>query len=294
VNVEHFFKCLNCGASSRVISGKTWICTTCQQEYAVKHGIPLLVRDWQRHAAEIEQAQKVKPNWYSEEQPVEAVSPWRHHLRKRREYVERVIKAYLERSGKPAADSLLDLGCGDGNQLSYLRQYAHASFGSDYNLTRLVRAKLRFDDTTFFLADILDYPAQDAFFEIVFFNHVIEHIQDDMQALATIYRILKPHGLLILGTPNEGAWWWQLAYKLSPETLERSDHVQFYTAPVLEERLKSVGFRVQQIEHLGWGPPHWGFDMRIRKYRVVDDAFERIGRAVIPHQASSLYMICTK
>ena len=61
---------------------------------------------------------------------------------------------------------------------------------------------------TLLLADILDYPAGDAAFDLVLFHHVIEHILDDTAALATVRRILKPGGLLVLGTPNEGCWWW--------------------------------------------------------------------------------------
>ncbi len=155
-------------------------------------------------------------------------------------------------------------------------------------------ARARYSSAVLFLADILDYPAQDEFFDIIFFNHVIEHIPNDAGVLNAIYRILRPGGLLILGTPNEGAWWWQMAYKLQPETRQSTDHVHFYTAATLSQLILAEGFQILQVKYTGWGPPHWGLDSRIRKYKWVDDAFEFLGHIFIPHQASSLYVLAVK
>ena len=268
-----------------------WTCRQCGVRYTVEHDIPLLVRDWRRHEDELIKARAVKPEWYLQEQPPDQFSPWRHHLKKRRRFVETAISQYLADRNIQRADTLLDLGCGDGNHLEYLTKYADKLFGSDYNLTRLVRARFRHSSARLFLADVLDYPARDDYFDIVFFNHVLEHIRDDAKALATISRILKPRGLLVLGVPNEGAWWWQLAYRLQPETRAKTDHVHFYTADVITVKLRQQGFSILDVKYLGWGPPHWGWDGRIRKYKWVDDGFELLGRHLIPKQASSLYIL---
>jgi SAM-dependent methyltransferase len=256
--------------------------------------IPVLVRTWETLETQLIEAREIKPRWYINEQLSELKSPWRHHLKKRREYIEMVIKKYLEAYDRSHATTLLDLGCGDGNNLQYLQNYAEKTFGSDYNLVRLVRSFQNYPTTILFLADILDYPAQDNVFEIIFFNHVLEHIHNDELALQTVYRILKPNGLLILGIPNEGAWWWQLAYKLQPEIQKSTDHVHFYTADTIKSKLQDQGFEILEIRHLGWGPPHWGLDYIIRRFKIVDDTFERFGRRIIPNQASSLYILATK
>ena len=128
-------------------------------------------------------------------------------------------------------------------------------YGSDYNPLRLTRAKIRNPDSTFFLADILDYPTKSESFDIIFFNHVIEHIPDDNLALLEIYRALKHDGLLILGTPNEGCWWWQYAYRKDPEILKKSDHVHFYTADIIEAKLIRAGFQLITRKHMGLGAP---------------------------------------
>lgn len=251
----------------------------------------MLVADPAAHRADLEHARAVSPLWYVDAQASEAASPWRHHLRKRRRYVQKVLRAELERRALAKVPALLDLGCGDGNHLEWLAEFAERTYGCDYNMVRLARARARNRDAVILLADILDFPAFDRTFDIIFFNHVIEHIRDDVDALKTIKRLLTPDGLLVLGTPNEGSWWWQLAYRRDPQSLATTDHVHFYTAHILGERLRSAGLRTDAVHHMGWGPPDWRLDGRIRKYKIVDDAFELLGRALIPKQASSLYVL---
>ena len=288
------FRCLLCGRSPLDSHGTRWACRRCGHVYPLEDEIPILVRSREAHEGELERARATKPNWYLSEQPIEEASPWRHHVRKRRLYVEAAIGRYLRALERTRAETLLDLGCGDGNHLEYLRGYAEACFGSDFNLVRLARARRRRPDVVLFLADILDYPCQDDAFEIIFFNHVLEHIPRDEAALATVFRILRPHGLLVLGTPNEGVWWWQLAYRLQPQTLATTDHVHFYTAETLGAKLVQQGFTLLETAHMGWGPPHWGIDGRVRRFKVLDDLFEAIGRRLCPRQASSLYVLATK
>jgi SAM-dependent methyltransferase len=253
-----------------------------------------LVHDPVAHEAEMATARTVNPDWYVAEQPPEAVSPWRHHLTKRRRYVESVLSLELGRRGRARADAILDLGCGDGNNLVWLKPFGEQLYGSDYNAVRLVRARKRMPDACLFLADILDYPARDGAFDVVFFNHVLEHIPDDERALATVRRILAPGGLLVLGVPNEGAWWWQLAYRRAPEVLASTDHVHFYTAKTVSEKVAQSGLRVEKVHHMGWGPPDWHLDGRLRRHKILDDLFEFAGRVFLPTQASSLYVLATK
>jgi SAM-dependent methyltransferase len=209
-------------------------------------------------------------------------------------YVESAISGYLQARSQSRAAALLNMGCGDGNHLQYLQKYARVVYGSDYNLARLLRAHRRCPQLPLFLADILNYPVQDDFFDIIFCNHVIEHIPEDHLALRTMHRILKPDGLLVLGVPNEGVWFWQLAYHLQPAVLRTTDHVHFYTAATIGRKLVDQEFNLLKTVYLGWGPPHWGLDGLLRQYKVLDDFFEICGKRLVPQQASSLYLLATK
>ncbi len=286
-------RCLACDAALAK-EEDALVCSVCGRLYPAPQGIPLLVRDCEYHLAMIDEASAVKPNWYVMEQPPEAASPWRHHLRRHRLYVSAVLRREIARRALPPEFRLLDLGCGDGNNMAWLKDFGGRLYGSDYNLTRLARAQHLVPEATCFLADILDYPAPDGFFDVIFFNHVIEHIPNDLAALREVCRILSPRGLLILGAPNEGCWWWQLAYRRDPESLRTTDHVHFYTRRTLSARMAEAGLDVFESKGLGFGPPDWRLDGKIRKYEWVDDLFECLGQTFMPSQASSLYLLANK
>jgi SAM-dependent methyltransferase len=186
------------------------------------------------------------------------------------------------------------MGCGDGSNLKWLAKYFDTMLASDYNLVRLLRASRLDLCTEVFMADITDYPAANDSLDVIFFNHVLEHIPDDKAALREAFRILKPGGLLVLGVPNEGAFFWQLAYWLQPESKRLSDHVHCYTSATLGRKCREAGFAVQEIRPIGWGVPHWGWDERLRGRKWVDDLFETLGKVFLRSQATSLYLILSK
>jgi SAM-dependent methyltransferase len=49
--------------------------------------------------------------------------------------------------------------------------------------------------------DISRVPLPDASYDIVMANHVLEHIEDDRQAMRELYRLLKPEGVALLTVP---------------------------------------------------------------------------------------------
>lgn len=54
-----------------------------------------------------------------------------------------------------------------------------------------------------YIGDITKYNSSisDNFYDVIFFLEVIEHVNNPFDAITEIYRILKPHGLLVLSTP---------------------------------------------------------------------------------------------
>jgi ubiquinone/menaquinone biosynthesis C-methylase UbiE len=49
--------------------------------------------------------------------------------------------------------------------------------------------------------DIHQIPFEDNSFDVVFCNHVMEHVDDDLKACAEINRVLKPNGWGIIQSP---------------------------------------------------------------------------------------------
>lgn len=285
------FRCPSCHASlGQELPGEVQKCAVCGHVVDVLSGVPILLRDRPAIEESINAAKQERRSWYEEPHAGQWQGPYRHHLKKRRAYIESTLRKYAQSDGLVG----LDLGCGDGGNYVWLKDKVGRLYGSDYNLTRAVRAKKHTSERRIYLADVLDYPVTDDAFDLIFFNHVLEHIPDDVTALSEVHRILKPNGTVILGVPNEGAWLWQLAYRLQPQSRRTTDHVQFYTLGSLAEKCIDAGFTVKESKRIGWGIPHWSLDARLRGRKWVDDAFEIVGRTLIPSQATSIYLVLTK
>ncbi len=98
-------------------------------------------------------------------------------------------------------------------------------------------------------ADILSLPFNDNSFDVLFCNHVLEHIEDDKKAMSEIFRVLKPKGWAILQVPiqtNREKTYEDFSIT-SPEERKKHfgqyDHVRWYGKDYYE-RLQNTGFKV--------------------------------------------------
>ena len=222
-------------------------CPRCRLTIENVDGIPLLVRDRQAIEAIIAEArQQGLDAWYTKPQLGQWAGPYRHHVIKRKQWVEGVIGRAGQRAVAAEPSVGLDLGCGDGYQSSTgCSPISLALYGSDYNLLRLLRAAKLGIDARLFMADICNYPAEDDCFDVIFFNHVLGTHPGRCRRASGSRRILKP-GAADLGVPNEGAAFWQLAYRLQPKIRATSDHQHFYTANSVAAQCKAAGLTVRE------------------------------------------------
>ncbi|MFC7357684.1 class I SAM-dependent methyltransferase [Jejudonia soesokkakensis] len=103
-------------------------------------------------------------------------------------------------------------------------------------------------------ADICKLPFKDNSFDIIFCNHVLEHIPDDTKAMQELYRVLAPGGMAILQVPLEN----DRAKTFEDDTItdpkERAaifgqyDHVRIYGMDYFD-KLRSVGFTVEAVDY---------------------------------------------
>ncbi|MDP3354233.1 MAG: methyltransferase domain-containing protein, partial [Flavobacteriaceae bacterium] len=101
-------------------------------------------------------------------------------------------------------------------------------------------------------ADILALPFDDNTFDVVFCNHVLEHIIDDQKAMSELYRVMKKGGFGIFQVPQD----LNLEKTFEDFTItnpkERAihfgqyDHVRIYGQDYFK-RLENAGFEVHQI-----------------------------------------------
>ncbi|MBN1121620.1 MAG: methyltransferase domain-containing protein [Anaerolineae bacterium] len=95
---------------------------------------------------------------------------------------------------------ILSVGCGLGAYPAHLVGENPNVYAFDIELDRAITAHERVPNTHVAAAEHLPYP--DESFDVVFSNEVLEHVQDDQQALAEQARVLKSGGRTIIFCPN--------------------------------------------------------------------------------------------
>lgn len=98
-------------------------------------------------------------------------------------------------------------------------------------------------------ADILDLPFEDESFDIIFCNHVLEHIEDDQKAMSEIFRVMRKGGWGIIQVPMKNTLEKTYEDFSIKDPKERQhhfgqyDHVRWYGMDYFD-RLKKAGFKV--------------------------------------------------
>ena len=101
-------------------------------------------------------------------------------------------------------------------------------------------------------ANILALPFEDHSFDVVFCNHVLEHIIDDQKAMSELYRVMKKGGFGIFQVPQDLSL--HVTYedftitdpKEKANHFGQYDHVRIYGQDYFN-RLEEVGFNVNPI-----------------------------------------------
>jgi SAM-dependent methyltransferase len=103
-------------------------------------------------------------------------------------------------------------------------------------------------------ADICDLPFKDDEFDVVFCNHVLEHITDDYKAMQELYRVLKTGGFGVFQIPqdlNRATTFEDDSItdkKQRAEIFGQYDHVRVYGRDYFN-KLRAIGFRVDEVDY---------------------------------------------
>ena len=117
--------------------------------------------------------------------------------------------------------------------------------------------------------DIQNIQFEDERFDLIFCNHVLEHVTDDRKAMSELYRILKPGGRAFLTVPfdPESEKTYEDPSIVSPMRRRihfgQKDHVRCYGMD-FRSRLESAGFRVDPFKAAALG------EEAVRRHALIE------------------------
>lgn len=141
---------------------------------------------------------------------------------------------------------ILDVGCGPGTILRNLRRQGWDSYGVELSPAAVERAHSH--GLKVICGELLQAGFRADFFDVVFFNHSLEHMHHPLEILAEVKRVLKSGGLLMIKIPNAasfearlfGKWWigWDVPR-----------HLYHFTTETISRLLRAASFRLLDIKY---------------------------------------------
>ena len=210
-----------------------------------------------------------------------------------REAVISLVLSAVERDGKtPREFEVLDLGCGIGLFMRDLRDRGFANVkGVDMD-PRCVRQARQYGECEIGkVENILEMYGSNSF-DIIIMSHVLEHIDNPIEALETLKTVTRRW--IVLAVPNPLRPIIQLKYTLRSKNYSNKGHVFSWDRSHFENFLQ----RKNQLEIVEWATdrirliPFRAIRRAVRKVGLLDAIERRFLAHSFPYFSDSLIVLC--
>lgn len=166
-------------------------------------------------------------------------------------WFQRHVIAYRLAAGHVDGARVLDAGCGEGYGLAMLRDVGAASVtGADLDAKAVAHATKRYAGGTIEVVrcELMDLPLIDDEIDVTVSFQVIEHLHDIPGYLASLRRVTRPGGTILIATPN------RLTFTPDSDVPVNPFHTREFTAAELDDELTHAGYEVGGILGIHHGP----------------------------------------
>lgn len=177
-------------------------------------------------------------------------------------FFEILVRLFRRRRAKVIArrsrpGPVLDVGCGRGLTLFYLKSLGFEAHGQEFSETAAWHARNALG-LAVETGDFLKSPHQKGVYNAVVFWHSLEHLPRPAEALVRAHELLRPGGLLVVAVPNRdslqsrlfGRHWFHL---------DVPRHYFHFNRDNLISALEKLSFRVVQEDHFSFEQNPYGW-----------------------------------
>jgi 2-polyprenyl-3-methyl-5-hydroxy-6-metoxy-1,4-benzoquinol methylase len=145
-------------------------------------------------------------------------------------------------------NNILDFGCGRGWFLDEAKKRGWNVYGTEFSTEAIDLCITK--GIVMKQGDLLENDFGGVRFDIVFCSEVIEHVNDPILQLQSIFRVLRPGGGLYLTTPNFNCY---LRYQFGPDfnIIEYPEHLCYFTRKSMHFAMRKAGFVKKSLRTTG-------------------------------------------
>jgi len=190
---------------------------------------------------------------------------------------------------------LLDVGCGSGSFLRLAKSQGYQVTGIDVSKASIKLAKEKFG-----LCDVYDMSAEELLsknswrksFDVICLFDVLEHLENPVEVLSGLKKLLKPNGYLVCTVPSYQRW----PLLFDPYVDLPPHHLTLWTARTLETCMSTAGLKTIKIirsplrtEQL-WPHMLWRFRIFLQ-HEVISTLVKAVAHFVITPPITRIFSL---
>jgi 2-polyprenyl-3-methyl-5-hydroxy-6-metoxy-1,4-benzoquinol methylase len=156
----------------------------------------------------------------------------------------------------PHLDEIMEVGCGDGSTLNYLKTNSFCNFthGVEIFPDAAKIACSRVDKLYQSNIEAMDLPIETSSLDLILCLDVLEHLVNPVKVVEYLHKLLIPNGLLIASIPNvrhytvvtplifQGKWEYQ------DEGVLDNTHLRFFVKDTAIKLMTSSGLELEEVK----------------------------------------------